>query len=188
LAARERANSKKIYFLSEPKGLVQLRLHPGLAGRIEKLERFLTWPEQPGYKPPPFIPPLAAGEQKEFDAGRHLFTLTCAACHHPDGLGAPGIAPPLVDSEWVLGSEERLVRLVLQGAQGPIKAAGVSFDSSMPSWASFSDEQIAAILTYIRRDWEQGAFPIKPETIKAIREASAKHSGAWTEEELSKIP
>ena len=59
----------------------------------------------------------------------------------------------------------------------------------MPSWGgSFDDRQLAGILTYIRRNWEQGASPIKPETIKTIREAAAKHDGAWTGDELSKIP
>ena len=98
------------------------------------------------------------------------------------------MAPPLVDSEWVLGSNERLARIVLQGVQGPIKAAGTSFDSTMPSWDSFNDEQIASILTYIRRDWEQGASPVKSATIKTIRQAAAKHEGAWTDAELSRIP
>jgi len=186
--ARIHPKSKKIYFTSEPKGLGQLRGIPRLAARIEKLERLLTWPEQPGYVPPPVVPPLTADEHQEYELGHKLFSATCAACHQPTGLGSSGVAPPLADSEWVLGSKERLVRIVLQGVQGPIKAAGVSFDSSMPSWASFNDEQLASILTYIRRDWDQGAPTIKPENVKAIREAIANHEGAWTEAELVKIP
>jgi mono/diheme cytochrome c family protein len=186
--ARARAKMKKIYFASEPKGLAQMRHNPKLAGRIEKLEELLTWPAQPGYVPPPYVPPLTAAEQKAYDLGRNLFGNTCAACHQPTGLGAAGVAPPLVDSEWVLGSDERLARIVLQGVQGPIKAAGVNFDSEMPSWASFNDEQLAGILTYIRRDWEQGAPPVKPATVKDIREATARRDGAWTSADLSKIP
>jgi len=179
---------KKIYFASEPGGLAGMAGNPKLAGRIEKLSQLLTWPEQPGYVPPPLVPPLSADEQKEYELGHNLFSVTCAACHQPTGLGASGVAPPLVDSEWVLGSNERLGRIVLQGVQGPIIAAGIHFDSTMPSWASFNDEQLAGILTYIRRDWEQGAPPIKPELVKAIRTATAKHEGAWTSAELSKIP
>ncbi len=181
----------------EQKDLLHLRARrPGpnarqaksLAGASTKLAQILTWPEQPGYVPPPFVPPLSADEQKEYNLGHDLFSVTCAACHQPTGLGARGIAPPLVGSEWVLGSNERLIRIVLKGLQGPIKAAGVSFNSNMPSWASFNDEQLAGILTYIRRDWEQGAPPIKPAMVKAIREVAAKHDGAWTGEELTKIP
>ncbi len=188
MGARVRANTKKIYFTAEPKGLAQMRGQKLLAARLDKLGHLLTWPEQPGYVPPPYIPPLTADEQKAYDLGHNLFSVTCAACHQPTGLGAGGVAPPLVDSEWVLGSDERLIRIVLAGVQGPIKAAGASFDSTMPSWASFNDEQIAGILTYIRRDWEQGATPIKPATVKAIREAAVKHEGAWTSADLSKLP
>jgi mono/diheme cytochrome c family protein/glucose/arabinose dehydrogenase len=186
--ARIQAKIKKIYFPSEPKGLAQMRDNSRLAARIAKFSQLLTWPGLPGYVPPPFVPPLTAEEQKQYELGQTLFTGTCAACHQPTGLGAHGVAPPLVDSEWVLGSNERLARIVLQGVQGPIKAAGTSFDSTMPSWDSFNDEQIASILTYIRRDWEQGASPVKSATIKTIRQAAAKHEGAWTDAELSRIP
>ncbi len=188
IEARRLAKIKKIYFASEPMGLVRIHENAKLAGEIDNLSQLLTWPEQPGYVPPPYVPPLTADEQKGYDLGQSLFTATCASCHQPTGLGARGVAPPLVDSEWVLGSNERLVRILLQGVQGPIKAAGDSFDSTMPSWATFNDDQIAGILTYIRRDWEQGATPIKPATVKAIREATAKRDGAWTQDELSKIP
>jgi len=188
MGAPVHANVKKIYFASEPESLVRMRGNPKLAGRIDKLAHLLAWPGQVGYVPPPFVPPLTADEQKEYDLGQTLFTGTCAACHQPTGLGMHGVAPPLVDSEWVLGSNERLARIVLRGVQGPINAAGVHFDSTMPSWDTFNDEQIASILTYIRRDWEQGASPVKSAAIKAIREATSKHDGAWTDAELSKIP
>jgi putative membrane-bound dehydrogenase-like protein len=187
--ARASARMKKIYFAAEPEGLAQLRKNSQLTKMVAKADQLLTWPEQPGYVPPPFVPPLTVDEKKEYDLGHNLFTATCAACHQPTGLGAAGVAPPLVDSEWVLGSHERLIRIILNGVQGPIRAAGAHFDSTMPSWGgSFNDDQVAGILTYIRRDWEQGAAPIKPETVKAIREAAARHDGAWTSEELLKLP
>jgi mono/diheme cytochrome c family protein len=187
IGARARAKAKKIYFAAEPKGLAAMSADEKLGKLIGKASELLTWPGQKGYVPPPVIPPLTADEQKSYDLGHSLFVATCAACHQPTGLGAGGVAPPLVDSEWVLGSPERLVRIVLQGAQGPIVAAGVHFDASMPSWATFNDEQIAGILTYIRRDWEQGALPISADKVKTIRQANASHEGQWTSVELSKI-
>jgi len=185
--ARRAAKVKKIYFNAEPTGLVKMHENPRFSPQIDKVATIFAWPEQPGYVPPPVVPPLTADEQKIFDIGRNLFSGTCASCHQPTGLGMSGVAPPLVDSEWVLGSEERLCRIILQGAQGPIKAAGTSFDSSMPSWNTLTDVQIAGLMTYIRRDWDQGASPIRAENVKLVREATAKHDGAWTEPELSKI-
>ena len=183
-----RANMKKIYLAEEPAGLAQLHEPGALTTQVQKLGRLLTWPGQPGYVPPPYVPPFSPDEQKAYDLGHSLFNATCAACHQPTGLGSHGFAPPLVDSEWVLGSTERLVRIALHGLQGPIKAAGTYFDSTMPSWGTLNDEQLAGILTYIRRSWEHGASPVKPETIKAIRAATANHEGPWTSEDLSKLP
>jgi mono/diheme cytochrome c family protein len=94
----------------------------------------------------------------------------------------------LADSEWVLGSPERLARIVLQGAEGPISAAGVAYDSSMPSWAAFNDDQIASLLTYIRRSWENTAPPVAPAFITALRARTAQRQRPWTVPELSTLP
>src|SRR5690606_41914372 len=48
----------------------------------------------------------------------------CAACHMPDGLGAPGKYPPLVGSEWVDGGTKRLGAILLHGINGPFRVAG----------------------------------------------------------------
>jgi mono/diheme cytochrome c family protein len=80
-----------------------------------------------------------------------------------------------------------LARILLQGAEGPITAAGIAFDSSMPSWAAFDDNQLAGILTYIRRSWENSAPPVEPATITAVRAGTAQRQRAWTAAELSAI-
>jgi hypothetical protein len=52
-------------------------------------------------------PPVA-----RFDLGKQQYATICGQCHKPDGMGQVGLAPPLVNSEWVLGSETRLARIV----------------------------------------------------------------------------
>ena len=99
-----------------------------------------------------------------------------------------GLAPPLVDSEWVLGSEQRLTRIVLHGLTGPIKVNGRQWYLEMPSMGMFDDEQIAGILTYVRREWEHGGSPVKPETVKRIRTETAQRQEAWSASELLQIP
>ena len=42
----------------------------------------------------------------------------------------PGVYPPLAGSEWVLGSEERLIRIVLHGLKGPVKVKGLEFGAA----------------------------------------------------------
>jgi mono/diheme cytochrome c family protein/glucose/arabinose dehydrogenase len=178
---------KLIYFAAEPPGFAQLKNGEKSAPELEKITQLLTWPGLPGYAPPPPVVPLTAEERARFDLGENLFVGTCAACHQLTGLGQGGLAPPLADSEWVLGPEPRLARIVLHGLEGPVRAAGVNFDASMPNWKSFTDTQLAAILTYIRRAWENTAPPVTPETIAAIRTRTATRDHPWTQEELTKF-
>jgi mono/diheme cytochrome c family protein len=86
----------------------------------------------------------------------------------------------------VLGKEARSARILLQGLRGPIEIDGERWDGEMPS-VSFSDEDIAAILTYIRREWGHGAEPVSPATIARVREATKSRTQPWTVAELEQI-
>jgi len=98
---------------------------------------------------------------KRLNNGRAAFRIYCAPCHMESGLGNPGNnVPPLVRSEWVLAEgPNRLIRIVLNGLQGPIKVDGKDFDSNgMLPWRDTltDDEVIAQILTFIRGNAEWG--------------------------------
>jgi len=140
----------------------------------------------------PFQPP-AADEDPLYAKGRQIFA-TCAACHQANGLGSASVgAPPLVDSEWVLApGPNRMVRIVLDGLSGPIKVKGQQYGTGImtPFKAALSDEDIAAVLTYIRqnRDWKHTASNVTVEQVKAIRAAEKDRSSNWTEAELQKVP
>lgn len=155
---------------------------------FRKILTLFSWPGKPGALPEPVIPPLLPDEQKRFDDGKTLFAGSCAACHQLHGLGMDGLAPPLVDSEWVLGSENRLVRILLNGLTGPIRVKGQSWHLEMPSMGMFDDEQLSGILTYVRREWDHGVSPVKTETVKRIRAETAKRQEAWSGAELMQIP
>src|SRR4051812_853213 len=76
----------------------------------------------------------AVVEVNPVEQGKKLFNnAACNTCHQPTGVGVPGAIPPLVKSEWVNGSEERAIRIVLYGLQGPIKVAGADYNSAMPA-------------------------------------------------------
>lgn len=145
-------------------------------------------PAQPETKPLARATPLTDEQKKRFDAGRALYEMTCLACHQQHGMGQPGLAPPLVDSEWVAGSDKRLARIVIHGMRGPIKVKGDTFELDMPSLGVLDDDQIAAVLTYIRREWGHTFAPVEPATVKQVREETATREDAWTMAELLKIP
>ena len=131
--------------------------------------------------------PLTAAEQTRFDAGKVAFEATCAACHQPHGYGLEGLAPPLVDSEWVAGSPDRIVRIILHGVGGPLTVLGKKTDLDMPGHAALDDDTIAAVMTYIRRAWDHDYDPVTPDFVKQARTATASRQSAWTEAELKKL-
>ena len=99
-----------------------------------------------------------------------------------------GLAPPLVDSEWVLGPEQRVVRIVLNGVHGPIQVGKKTVELEMPGLGTLDDNQIASVLTYVRREWGHEANPVDPQTVKQFRQETAKRGEIqWTMEELLQV-
>jgi mono/diheme cytochrome c family protein len=120
--------------------------------------------------------------------GRRVFTATCAACHQPTGVGQPGTFPPLAGSEWVLApGGNRIAHIVLYGLSGPINVKGQDFNNTMLAWReTYTDEQIADVLTYIRSEWGNNAGPVTPEVVKAAR--AEGRTSYESSEELQKLP
>ena len=102
--------------------------------------------------------------------GKQLYGAKCAACHQGSGLGVAGVFPPLAASEWVIGDEKILTNILLHGVNGEMIVKGNKYNGAMPAWNTLSDDELAAVLTYIRTDWGNTAPPLKAETIKSQRE------------------
>ncbi|MSU45562.1 MAG: cytochrome c [Lacunisphaera sp.] len=120
--------------------------------------------------------------------GKKVFDLTCVTCHQASGLGQAGLYPPLVDSEWALGSEERIIRIVLHGLNGLIKVKGTEFNNVMaPLGETLKDEQIANVLSYVRGTWGNAAPEVQPETVARVRAETAGRKAFWTAPELLTI-
>jgi mono/diheme cytochrome c family protein len=116
---------------------------------------------------------------------------TCVACHQANGKGMPGQFPSLVQSDWVLEPEPgRIIRAVLDGLSGPITVQGQSFNGAMVPWkGALTDEEIAAVLTYVRQnpEWGNKAPEVKPERVKEVREKTKSRNQPYSPEELLKI-
>lgn len=126
--------------------------------------------------------------------GKKLYEANCAPCHQANGVGSPAVnAPPLAGSDWVnTEGPHRMIRIVLNGLQGPLQVSGKQFGAGvMPPWRdTFKDDQIAAIITYVRgnKEWGNKAGGATPEQVKAIRDKTKDRAGAWTGDELMKVP
>jgi putative membrane-bound dehydrogenase-like protein len=110
------------------------------------------------------------------ERGREGFLTHCAPCHQTDGSGMARLATPLRQSKWVLGHEDPLIRIVLNGLKG---------DLLMPPMGTLDDQQLAAILTYVRRAWGHEAGPVAAATVARVRAASGGRQMPWTAKELS---
>jgi len=101
--------------------------------------------------------------------------MMCAACHGKEGEGTAA-APPLAGSEWVMGPAENLIRIQLRGLRGPITVKGREYDISggMAPMAYQSDEQIAAVLSYVRQSFGNNAPAVEPAQVAALRDEVGK--------------
>ncbi len=105
--------------------------------------------------------------------GQALFVKNCSACHQVTGLGIPGVFPPLAKSPYVEKDEDRMAAIMIYGLSGPINVLGTTYTSVMAGLgATMTDEELAAVATYVRSSFGNNAPPILPETFTKAR---AKH-------------
>ena len=133
----------------------------------------------------------AAGRRQtgvsDVEAGRAEFERRCAACHEFEGRVRE--APPLADSSWVLGPESRLIRIVLHGVRGEMEVGGRTYNREMPGFGQIlSDEDIAALLSFVRERFGGLTTPIRPRTVGDIRAKHQDRTSYWSVDELLRIP
>jgi len=114
----------------------------------------------------------------------------CVTCHQPNGKGldASGF-PPLNASKWVTGSEDRLIKLTLNGLLGPIEVNGKKYPGQVPMTPfgmMLNDQEIADVLTYVRNSFTNKANPISAAKVKEIRESIKDKKGFYSPEDLLK--
>lgn len=123
------------------------------------------------------------------ERGKVVYETVCALCHNTDGSGKPNQAPPLSGADWVVGSPDRLIRIPLAGLTGPIEVKGQTWNLAMPAMgAALSDDDLAAVLTYMRSAWGNQAEAITPDQVAAVRAALAGRMQPYTAAELQAIP
>ncbi|REA59743.1 dehydrogenase [Dyadobacter luteus] len=133
--------------------------------------------------------------KKQFPKGEALFTSICQTCHGIDGNGVKSLGPPLNQSEWVTGSREKLISIVLFGLTGPVKVnghvyqapeisgdmPGIGYDPDMQS------EDIAQLLSYIRKSWRNNSDQVSTDEVARVRKKLTGRQKAFTEAELNGI-
>jgi len=133
---------------------------------------------------------LKFAEREQLFKGKALYARegACITCHQPDGKGLPASGfPPLAGTNWVLGNEDRLIKVVLNGLYGPMEVLGTRYPGQVPMTPfgnMLKDEEIAAVLTYVRNSFGNKASAISPDKVKAVRAATKDKTGFYSPDEL----
>ncbi|WP_411273498.1 c-type cytochrome [Daejeonella sp.] len=171
----ETAYSKDFFSLNSDTGLVLNKRLKKVITDYEKAKRNKT--------------DLAA----QYPRGASIYKSFCQTCHGLDGNGVSSLAPPLNNSEWVVGDKNKLNAIVLYGLRGPIQIGpklykAPEINGDMPGIASntdFSDNDIAQLLNYIRNSWSNRGEIIVPKDVIEIRNKFKGRQIPFTMEELN---
>ncbi len=141
-----------------------------------------------------FDPPkhLSGADKKVYKLGAEVYQREshCATCHLPHGKGNANAYPSLVGSPWINGSEERLIKMTLHGLWGKMTVNGKTYDPArgVPPMTAFrnllKDEELAAVLTFVRNTWGNKAAPVTLASVKMVREQTIDRTIFWKPDEL----
>ena len=105
---------------------------------------------------------LAGPVQAAELAGEGLFIANCSACHQRNGQGIPQAFPALAGDALVQDDPRRIAAVLLNGRGG------------MPAFKTqLTDEQIAAVASYVRGAWGNRAEPVPASLVAAARTGAA---------------
>ena len=145
---------------------------------------------------------LSQADKKLYELGKDVYfrEAHCVTCHQPDGKGAdvpgkPGVGayPSLVKSNWLEGDPDRVIKIVLNGLYGPMQHDGRTFGdmaAGQPVMTGLGqllkDEEVAAVITYVRQSWGNNLPPVKAADVKRVRQATKSKTDMYVAEEVLK--
>lgn len=149
----------------------------GVAVKKEKVEATIT--------------SLTGADLTAFNQGKAIYAKEgyCSTCHQADGKGlvASGF-PPLAGTTWVTGNEERLIKIALKGLMGPIEVNTKKYPGQVPMTpfgGLLNDQEVAAVLTYVRNSFGNKAPVITAAQVKKVREATKSKQDFYTPQQLA---
>ena len=120
---------------------------------------------------------LEKPDEKTMKTGAAIYADECAGCHASNGKGTAGLFPSLNGSPAVQQTDATsLLRVVLRGARS-VATDGAPTGAAMPQFAwVLNDDEVAAVLTYIRNVWGNSAPPVSAAEVGRARQALAERN------------
>jgi mono/diheme cytochrome c family protein len=108
-------------------------------------------------------------------AGAKLYEKHCMECHQANGEGVPPAYPPLAGKRSLEAHTAiNPIRVVLNGGYPP-STEGNPRPFGMPPFASFlNDDEVAAVVTYIRGAWGNRGDPVSASEVGRYRGVPAE--------------
>ena len=134
-----------------------------LTAMASYLKQLPTGNATPVEAPAPKMPERARRDTGTMERGARIYDQRCAYCHGDAGQGAPNAYPPLAGSRAVnMENPANLIQIVRRGGFLP-STAGNPRPFGMPPFGHvLDDNDIAAVLTYVRGSWGNDAPTISP--------------------------
>jgi mono/diheme cytochrome c family protein len=123
--------------------------------------------ESPAASPAPAASATVAAPAEA--PGKRLYARHCLSCHQADGGGVPNMQPAIAGGSWVKGDPGALALFVMTGGFDSAQRKDSAVDNVMPPFAQLPDEELAAILTYIRQKFGGGASAVDATQVAAAR-------------------
>lgn len=125
-------------------------------------------PPAPAAKPA--VPPaVTANPGAGASVGQQSYARHCLTCHQSDGYGVPNLQPAITGGTWVQGEVQALALFVMTGGFNSAERKEGESHNVMPAFRQLADEELAAILTYIRQKFGKGASPVSAAEVAAAR-------------------
>ncbi|RKP58962.1 c-type cytochrome [Pararobbsia silviterrae] len=104
--------------------------------------------------------------------GEKIYTSQCVECHAANGLGHPPGFPPLANNQSIqMPSAVNPIRMVLNGGYPPSTTENLQPHGMPPFAQRLSDQEIAAVVTYVRMSWGNHGTPVSPQQVNDLRSA-----------------
>ena len=105
----------------------------------------------------------SAQTQQMLALGQKVYDRHCKECHQPEGTGVPRVYPPLAGNQSILMKFPiNAIRIVLNGGFPPSTEGNPRPFGMPPFYQELSDDEVAAVVTYIRGSWGNRAQSVSP--------------------------
>lgn len=130
--------------------------------------------------------PAEEAELSQMELGENIYGRVCSTCHQSNGEGVDGAFPTLVGTDYVTGNVGRFAGIIVHGLYGEMEVNSDTYNGNMPAWGEeISDEEVAAVMTYVRNSFGNNSSDVPVDSIKSYRETYGDRTSQWEVGELN---